>query len=68
MDIPITKIDRDLYNEILYLLTDIKLIKGGFYVDKFLQNNPAIKNYLETCINNDILDLENSIKANKGDS
>nr|CRY95292.1 hypothetical protein [uncultured prokaryote] len=68
MEIPITKIDRDLYNEILYLLTDIKLIKGGFYVDKFLQNNPEIKNYLETCINNDILELENRIKANKGDS
>lgn len=68
MEIPVTKIDRDLYNEILYLLTDIKLIKGGFYVEKFLQNNPEIKNYLETCINNDILELENSIKANKGDS
>lgn len=65
MEIPITKIDRDLYNEILYLLTDIKLIKGGFYVEKFLQNNPEIKNYLETCINNDILELENSIKANQ---
>lgn len=65
MEIPITKIDRDLYNEILYLLTDLKLIKGGFYVEKFLQSNPEIKNYLETCINNDILELENSIKANQ---
>lgn len=65
MEIPITKIDRDLYNEILYLLTDIKLIKGGFYVEKFLQNNPDIKNYLETCINSVILELENRIKANQ---
>lgn len=68
MEIPITKIDTDLYADLLVLLSDIKLIKGGFYVEKFLQNNPAIKNYLETCINNDILDLENRIKANKGDS
>lgn len=68
MEIPITKIDSELYADLLVLLSDIKLIKGGFYVEKFLQNNPAIKNYLETCINNDILDLENRIKANKGDS
>lgn len=68
MEIPITKIDIELYADLLVLLSDIKLIKGGFYVEKFLQNNPAVKNYLETCINNDILDLENRIKANKGDS
>lgn len=68
MEIPITKIDTDLYADLLVLLCDIKLIKGGFYVDKFLQNNPIIKNYLETCINNDILELENRIKANKGES
>lgn len=66
MIIPVNKIDRDLYDEILYLLTDIKLIKGGFYVDKFLQNNPEIKNYLECCINNDILELENSIRSQRG--
>ena len=68
MEIPITKIDSELYADLLVLLSDIKLIKGGFYVEKFLQNNPVIKNYLETCINTDILDLENRIKANKGDS
>lgn len=68
MEVPITKIDDYLYVQLLALLTDIKLIKGGFYVEKFLQNNPEIKNYLETCINNDILELENRIKANKGDS
>lgn len=65
MEIPITKIDSELYADLLVLLSDIKLIKGGFYVEKFLQNNPAIKNYLETCINSDILELENRIKANQ---
>lgn len=65
MEIPITKIDSDIYADLLVLLSDIKLIKGGFYVEKFLQNNPEIKNYLEICINSDILELENRIKANQ---
>lgn len=65
MEIPITKIDSDLYADLLVLLSDIKLIKGGFYVEKFLQSNPEIKNYLETCINSDILEIENRIKANQ---
>lgn len=65
MEIPITKINSDLYADLLVLLSDIKLIKGGFYVEKFLQSNPEIKNYLETCINSDILDLEDRIKANQ---
>lgn len=66
MEIPITKIDTDLYADLLVLLSDIKLIKGGFYVDKFLQNNPEIKNYLETCINNDIVEIGNRIKSHRG--
>ena len=66
MEIPVIKVDRDLYNDILHLLSDIKLIKGGFYVEKFLHNNPEIKNYLESCINSDIVKLENRIKQHRG--
>nr|CDL66080.1 unnamed protein product [uncultured bacterium] len=68
MEIPITKVDSELYADLLVLLSDIKLIKGGFYVEKFLQNNPEIKNYLETCINHDILELENRIRSCRGKS
>ena len=66
MEIPVIKIDSDLYADLLVLLSDIKLIKGGFYVEKFLQNNPEIKNYLESCINSDIVNLENRIKQHRG--